>query len=66
MTNLTEQFSAYSRWRSNTGEAVARLRTWLARNDVGDAQCDLRLQYLLERLQDDKLTVAFVAEFSRG
>lgn len=66
MTNLTEQFSAYSRWRSNTGEAVARLRTWLARNDVGDAQSDLRLQYLLERLQDDKLTVAFVAEFSRG
>ncbi len=66
MTNLTEQFAAYSRWRSNTGEAVARLRTWLARNDVGDAQSDLRLQYLLERLQDDKLTVAFVAEFSRG
>ncbi len=27
---------------------------------------DLRLQYLLERLHDDKLTVAFVAEFSRG
>ncbi len=66
MTNLTEQFSAYSRWRSNAGEAVARLRTWLARNDVGDAQSDLRLQYLLERLHDDKLTVAFVAEFSRG
>lgn len=66
MTNLSEQFSAYSRWRSNAGEAVARLRTWLARNDVGDAQSDLRLQYLLERLQDDKLTVAFVAEFSRG
>jgi hypothetical protein len=66
MTNLSEQFSAYSRWRSNAGEAVARLRNWLARNDVGDAQSDLRLQYLLERLHDDKLTVAFVAEFSRG
>ena len=66
MTNLTEQFSAYSRWRSNAAEAVTRLRTWPARNDVGDAQSDLRLQYLLERLQDDKLTVAFVAEFSRG
>ena len=50
------------RWRWK----VRCLRTWLARNDVGDAQSDLRLQYLLERLQDDKLTVAFVAEFSRG
>src|SRR5690606_20849304 len=66
MTNLTEQFSAYSRWRSNTGEAVARLRTWPARNDVGDAQSGLRLQYLLERVQDGKLAVAFVAEFSRA
>ena len=66
MTDLTEQFSAYSRWRSHAGEAVTRLRSWLARNDVGDAQSDLRLQYLLDRLRDDKLTVAFVAEFSRG
>lgn len=66
MTDLTEQFSAYGRWRAHAGEAVSRLRTWLSRNDVGDAQCDLRLQYLLERLRDDRLTVAFVAEFSRG
>ncbi|MDX5411156.1 MAG: dynamin family protein [Thauera sp.] len=66
MTDLTEQFSAYSRWRGQTGDAVTRLRAWLARNDVGDVQSDLRLQYLLERLHDDKLTVAFVAEFSRG
>ncbi|MFU2486205.1 dynamin family protein [Thauera sp. WH-1] len=66
MSNLTEQFSAYSRWRGNAGEAVTRLRSWLSRNEVGDAQSDLRLHYLLERLRDDKLTVAFVAEFSRG
>ena len=63
---LAEQFSAYSRWRGATMEAVGRLRSWLARNDVGDAQSDLRLQYLIDRLRDDKLTIAFVAEFSRG
>ncbi|WP_454455251.1 dynamin family protein [Thauera phenylacetica] len=66
MTDLTEQFSAYGRWRGHASDAVARLRAWLARNDVGNAQADLRLQYLLDRLRDDKLTVAFVAEFSRG
>ena len=66
MTDLTEQFSAYGRWRMHAAEAVSRLRTWLSRNDVGDAQSDMRLQYLLERLYDDRLTVAFVAEFSRG
>jgi len=64
--NLADQFSAYSRWRSGAADAVTRLRNWLTRNEVGDVQTDLRLQYLLERLRDDKLTVAFVAEFSRG
>ncbi|MDR1853607.1 MAG: dynamin family protein [Azoarcus sp.] len=63
---LAEQFSAYSRWRGETIEAVLRLRNWLNRNDVGDAQSDQRLQYLIERLRADKLTIAFVAEFSRG
>ncbi|MDR1463102.1 MAG: dynamin family protein, partial [Azoarcus sp.] len=63
---LAEQFSAYSRWRSEAIEAVLRLRNWLSRNDVGDVQSDQRLQYLIERLRADKLTVAFVAEFSRG
>ncbi|WP_249115789.1 dynamin family protein [Azoarcus sp. L1K30] len=63
---LAEQFSAYSRWRGETMDAVNRLRQWLTRNEVGDAQSDLRLQYLIDRLRDDKLTIAFVAEFSRG
>ncbi|THF61224.1 dynamin family protein [Pseudothauera rhizosphaerae] len=64
--NLVDQFSAYGRWRSEAAEAVGRLRNWLSRNEVGDAQGDMRLQYILDRLRDDKLTVAFVAEFSRG
>ena len=66
MTLLIDQFYAYAKWRASAAESVTRLRAWLTRNEVGDAQCDLRLQYLLERLRDDKLTVAFVAEFSRG
>ena len=37
MTDLTEQFSAYGRWRGQASDAVARLRAWLARNDVGNA-----------------------------
>ncbi|NMF89534.1 dynamin family protein [Aromatoleum petrolei] len=63
---LVDQFSAYSQWRADAAGAVGRLRQWLSRNELGDVQGDLRLQYVLERLRDDKLTVAFVAEFSRG
>lgn len=64
--SLVEQISAYGDWRDEVGASVTRLRQWLARNDIGDAQSDLRLQYVLERLREDKLTIAFVAEFSRG
>lgn len=63
---LVDQLSDYSRWRAASAEAVGRLRAWLNLNEVGDAQSDLRLQYVLDRLRDDKLVVAFVAEFSRG
>jgi hypothetical protein len=63
---LAEQFSAYSRWRNETIDAVLKLRNWLNNNDVCDAQADQRLHYLIERLRADKLIVAFVAEFSRG
>jgi hypothetical protein len=34
--------------------------------DLADTQVDVRVQQLLERLHQDKLIVAFVAEFSRG
>ncbi|MCK0511968.1 dynamin family protein [Aromatoleum buckelii] len=64
--SLVDQFSAYSQWRAAASSAVGRLRQWLSHNEIGDAQGDLRLQCVLERLRDDKLTVAFVAEFSRG
>ena len=37
-----------------------------AEQDLADAQVDVKVQQLLERLHQDKLVVAFVAEFSRG
>ncbi|WP_323000899.1 dynamin family protein [Denitromonas sp.] len=63
---LIDQFSEYSRWRATAARTVGQLRHWLSQNEIGDAQGDLRLQYVLDRLGEDKLTVAFVAEFSRG
>ena len=63
---LIDSFSAYTRWRADVGSAVQHLRGWLNHNDIGDAQTDLRLQCVLDRLKEDKLVVAFVAEFSRG
>jgi len=63
---LSDRFSEFSAWRHGVGQSVTELKAWLIRNEVGDAQTDLRLSYLIDRLREDKLTVAFVAEFSRG
>lgn len=58
--------SAYADWRNALAKSVLRIRVWLNENELADGQTDLRLDRLLERLRGDRLTVAFVAEFSRG
>jgi len=63
---LTQHFAAYSQWRSQLSEGVESFRDWLVDNELNDAQTDLRLVHLLEKLREDRLHVAFVAEFSRG
>ncbi len=64
--SLVDQFAAYSAWRSRLAAHVGELQTWLSQNELSDAQSNLRLTQLLERLREDRLNVAFVAEFSRG
>ncbi len=64
--DLAARFEAYSDWRRRLSAGVLRLQEWLQEQDLADAQVDLRVQQLLERLHQDKLVVAFVAEFSRG
>ena len=63
---LAARFEAYGDWRRRLSAGVSALHAWLADQDLADAQVDLRVQQLLERLHQDKLVVAFVAEFSRG
>ncbi|MDX5363723.1 MAG: dynamin family protein [Pseudazoarcus pumilus] len=66
MNDLIDRFSAYGNWREEGEAAVGRLRAWLSRNEVGDAQTEMRLRHVLDRMHEDRLTIAFVAEFSRG
>lgn len=64
--DIATRFTAYSAWRTELSTNILRLRRWLHDNEIADAQMDLRLDRLVERLREDKLQVAFVAEFSRG
>jgi predicted GTPase len=65
-TTLVAEFEAYSEWRNRLAQHVGEYRQWLNREDLNDSQRDLRLQQLIDRLAEDKLHVAFIAEFSRG
>ena len=64
--SLGHQFAAYSEWRSRLSGCIARFQEWLSDNELADGQSELRLSQLQERLREDRLNVAFVAEFSRG
>lgn len=64
--SLANQFAAYTNWRASLSTYIGEFQGWLSQNELSDAQTDLRLTQLLERLREDRLNVAFVAEFSRG
>jgi hypothetical protein len=66
MSNLVQKFQEYSGWRKGVVDALDRYRAWIHGSDMADMSIDQRIARLLERLVDDKLTIAFVAEFSRG
>jgi hypothetical protein len=63
---LAARFEGYSDWRRRLSAAISGLHEWLGQQDLADAQVDLKVQRILERLHQDRLVVAFVAEFSRG
>lgn len=63
---LAQHFAVYSEWRKALVDTICDYRNWLNEQELNDAQVDQRIQQLLDRLREDKLNVAFVAEFSRG
>jgi len=63
---LVQRFAAYSEWRAHLSDVLEQFATWLSDNELSDAQTDRRIAHLLENLREDRLHVAFVAEFSRG
>jgi hypothetical protein len=64
--DLAARFEAYADWRRRLSAGISSLFEWLTQQDLADAQAEVKVQQILERLQQDKLVVAFVAEFSRG
>jgi hypothetical protein len=63
---LDQHLEVYSGWRSQLARTVGDLRAWLQGQELSDPQIESRIEHVLATLRDDKLYIAFVAEFSRG
>lgn len=63
---LMLQIEAYAKWKNDLIREIKSYLDWLEDNDLNDAENDLRIYETVEALKSDKITVAFVAEVSRG
>lgn len=65
-TRIEHELDAYSNWRRLVQLRIREYQEWLRQQDVANDDVDQRLEQLVSNLSDDRLYVAFVAEFSRG
>jgi len=60
------EIARYNQWREELTRAVHDYHDWLERTNQLDVQQSIRFYDLLETLNRGRLTLAFLAEFSRG
>jgi hypothetical protein len=63
---MVQNFEQYGAWRQGVLRALDSYQSWASAAELLDAGTAQRLAQARARLQDDRLSVAFVAEFSRG
>jgi predicted GTPase len=66
MAELATSFQQYGAWRDALSHSIGQLRRWLEAHHLLESDAARRLEVALDRLSEDKLVIAFVAEFSRG
>jgi len=66
MSGFNDRIRRYGAWRTELAEAVRAYGRSLTDGGLSDPLLQSRLARLLDRLRDDRMSIAFVAEFSRG
>jgi hypothetical protein len=61
-----QDLQQYANWRAQVAQALEQYRGWAQGAELLDGAAEQRVARALARLRDDRLSVAFVAEFSRG
>jgi len=63
---LDRQLNAYNQWREILIHTMDDYQAWMQKYELLTAESEHRIQACREGLNNDQLSVAFVAEFSRG
>ena len=64
--HFQQQLHAYGQWKSRLAEAIEKYHAWLKRYDLGSTEVEEMLLGMRKNLMSERMTIAFVAEFSRG
>jgi len=64
--SLNQRLKDYQNWRERLAETIHNFHTWLDEHKLASPEQELRLFEAVDALRKDQLTIAFVAEFSRG
>lgn len=65
-SQIENDIGSYSQWRNELSETVGAMKVFLKDKEVTDLRTHHQFDLVLAALSDDTLSVAFVAEFSRG
>ncbi|UCH49604.1 MAG: dynamin family protein [Betaproteobacteria bacterium] len=65
-TELENQVANYQKWRDELRTTIEAYQAWLESHGHADIRRSLRIYDLVESLRNDRVMLAFLAEFSRG
>jgi hypothetical protein len=65
-TLLEVRIASFAKWRADMISGIEFYKSWLDVNGIADIQQSLRIYDLIESLKQERITLAFIAEFSRG
>lgn len=65
-TMLEHRIAGFARWRADMVAGIESYKSWLDLNGTADIQQSLRIYDLIESLRHERMTLALLAEFSRG
>ncbi|MFL6712154.1 MAG: dynamin family protein [Sulfurifustis sp.] len=61
-----KRLADYKSWCDELAATIGEYQAWVEAHGLGSGEDDLRVYELIDALKSDKITVALVAEFSRG